>query len=163
MLSDASDDCFDADIELQMAQDVNENSRVILSNKTDKFGLQQIALDWRLTELDGHTMRVAALAMGRRMARDNIGRMQLFPWLLESPTLLPPKFKGGCHHMCTTRMSDDPKRGVVDSNCRVFGLENLYIGGSSVFTNSGLSNPTYTIVQLALRLGDHLNGRLERR
>jgi choline dehydrogenase-like flavoprotein len=53
-------------------------------------------------------------------------------------------------------MSDDPKTGVVDRNCRVHGLANLYIGGSSVFASGGFQNPTYTIVQLALRLGDHL-------
>ena len=58
--------------------------------------------------------------------------------------------------MCTTRMSDDPATGVVDRNCRVHGIANLYIGGSSVFATPGFQNPTYTIVQLALRLGDHL-------
>ena len=58
--------------------------------------------------------------------------------------------------MCTTRMSDDPTQGVVDRDCRVHGIANLYIGGSSVFATPGFQNPTYTIVQLALRLGDHL-------
>ena len=57
-------------------------------------------------------------------------------------------------------MSSNPKEGVVDGNCRVHDLENLYIGGSSVFATGGASNPTYTIVQLALRLADHLNQRL---
>ena len=60
------------------------------------------------------------------------------------------------HHMCTTRMSADPKAGVVDGNCRVHGIGNLYIGGSSAFATTGWINPTYTIVQMALRLGDHL-------
>ena len=53
-------------------------------------------------------------------------------------------------------MSDDPATGVVDRDCRVHGIDNLYIGGSSVFSTPGFQNPTYTIVQLALRLGDHL-------
>ncbi len=64
---------------------------------------------------------------------------------------------GGYHHMCTTRMSDDPATGVVDRNCRVHGIGNLYVGGSSVFATPGHANPTYTIVQLALRLADHLS------
>ena len=55
-----------------------------------------------------------------------------------------------------TRMSDAAATGVVDRNCKVFGMANLYIGGSSVFPTGGHANPTYTIVQLALRLGDHL-------
>ena len=54
-------------------------------------------------------------------------------------------------------MSDDPKTGVVDRDCRVHGIENLYIGGSSVFSSPGVSNPTFTIVELALRLADRVD------
>jgi choline dehydrogenase-like flavoprotein len=53
-------------------------------------------------------------------------------------------------------MSEDPAKGVVDADCKVHGITNLLIGGSSVFASTGFVNPTYTIVQLALRLGDHL-------
>jgi choline dehydrogenase-like flavoprotein len=67
---------------------------------------------------------------------------------------------GSYHHMCTTRMSADPATGVVDADCKVFGIDNLYIGGSSVFSTTSFVNPTYTIVQLALRLGDHVAGEL---
>ena len=65
--------------------------------------------------------------------------------------------------MCATRMSADPREGVVDADCKVHGVSNLYIGGSSVFATAGYANPTYTIVQLALRLGDHLGGVLKGR
>jgi len=53
-------------------------------------------------------------------------------------------------------MSRDPARGIVDANCRVHGSRNLYVVGSSVFPSGGAANPTLTIVQLALRLADHL-------
>lgn len=56
-----------------------------------------------------------------------------------------------------TRMSDDPNYGVVDKNCKVFGIKNLYMAGSSVFPTGGYSNPTLTIVQLSLRLAEYLN------
>jgi choline dehydrogenase-like flavoprotein len=59
-------------------------------------------------------------------------------------------------------MSDDATTGVVDRDCRVHSVANLYIGGSSVFASAGHANPTYTIVQLALRLGDHLGGLIAR-
>ena len=49
-----------------------------------------------------------------------------------------------------------PNLGVVDANCKVHGVANLYIAGSSVFTTGGASNPTLTIVALALRLADHM-------
>ena len=59
-------------------------------------------------------------------------------------------------------MHDDPRQGVVDADCRVHGIDNLYVAGSSVFPTSGAANPTLTIVALALRLADHLAGRPSR-
>jgi len=57
-------------------------------------------------------------------------------------------------------MHRDPKLGVVDETCRVHSLANLYVAGSSVFPSSGASNPTLTIVALALRLADHIKSHL---
>jgi choline dehydrogenase-like flavoprotein len=68
---------------------------------------------------------------------------------------------GGYHHMGTTRMGRTPAEGVVDADCRVFGVDNLYIAGSSVFSTGGHANPTLSIVQLALRLGEHLDRKLK--
>jgi choline dehydrogenase-like flavoprotein len=121
--------------------------------------MRRIALDWRLSAEDFATMRAAVTAFGAFTAEAGIGRLRVRDWLLaERP--LPPGIAedevGGFHHMCTTRMSADPRNGVVDAQCRVHGLSNLYLGGSSVFATPGHANPTYTIVQLALRLGDHL-------
>jgi choline dehydrogenase-like flavoprotein len=56
----------------------------------------------------------------------------------------------------TTRMAHEPAKGVVDADCRVFGVDNVFMAGSSVFPTGGFANPTYTIVALAIRLGDHL-------
>ena len=64
--------------------------------------------------------------------------------------------------MGTTRMHDDPRHGVVDKNCKVHGLGNLYIAGSSVFSTGGYANPTLTIVALAVRLSDHLGEIMKR-
>jgi choline dehydrogenase-like flavoprotein len=58
--------------------------------------------------------------------------------------------------MGTLRMSTDPKEGVTDSNCRVHGISNLYIGGAAVYPTAGAVNPTLTLVALSLRLADHL-------
>jgi choline dehydrogenase-like flavoprotein len=59
-------------------------------------------------------------------------------------------------------MSDNPREGVVDRNCRVHDIDNLYIGGCSTFATGGHANPTYTITQLALRLADHLGDEVLR-
>jgi choline dehydrogenase-like flavoprotein len=65
-------------------------------------------------------------------------------------------FSSRAHHLGTTRMSDSPVNGVVDRNCKVFGMSNLYVAGSSVFPTGGHANPTLTLIALTLRLADHL-------
>jgi choline dehydrogenase-like flavoprotein len=71
----------------------------------------------------------------------------------------PPAVFGNWHHLGTTRMHRDPSRGVVDENCRVHEMSNLYIAGGSVLPTGGYANPSLTIVALSLRLADHLRSR----
>ena len=80
--------------------------------------------------------------------------------MLEKPDEWPSTFTSGKHHCGTTRMSDSPTTGVVDSNCKVFDVDNLYISGSSVFPTIGHTNPTLNLVALSLRLADHLKEKL---
>jgi choline dehydrogenase-like flavoprotein len=95
------------------------------------------------------------------VGRQGLGRVKLPEWLLNDATGVWPKaLVGGAHHMGTTRMAEDPRLGVVDKNCLVHGLENLYIAGSSVFPTGGFANPTLTIVELALRLAQYLKQNL---
>ena len=144
-------------------QALNPESRVLLTRETDRLGLRRIALDCRLTEMDYRTLQRAAERFAMAFARRELGRIRLRKWVYEPRAPLPTVAEdevGGNHHMCTTRMAAAPEEGVVDRDCRVFGIDNLYIGGSSVFATSGHANPTYTIVQLALRLADHLHARL---
>jgi choline dehydrogenase-like flavoprotein len=80
--------------------------------------------------------------------------VQLSDFMLDKSQDIPVAHHA--HHMGTTRMSSDPRHGVVDENCRVHGVANLYVGGASVFPTGGGTNPTLTIVLLSLRLGKHL-------
>jgi choline dehydrogenase-like flavoprotein len=150
---------------ITLEQSLQPDSRVGLGPVRDAFGLRRVQLDWRLAEIDYRTLKVAILALGEHMIEQNIGRMRVRDGLLDDPVVLPEtagrNFTGGWHQMCTTRMDDDPRQGVIDRNCRVHGTANLYIGGSSVFASPGFTAPTYTIVQLALRLGDHLGFTLQ--
>lgn len=143
-------------------QVINPDSRVMLSDQTDMFGLRRIALDWRLSDIDLRTMRTACMDIAERFAASGTGRVQLKDWVL-AEHMDPPQLGTGNgevglhHHMCTTRMSSDPALGVVNADCRLHSVSNLYVGGCSVFASAGHANPTYTIVQLALRLGTHLS------
>jgi hypothetical protein len=132
----------------------NPDSRVTLSEDRDQLGLSRARLDWRLTELEKPSMAELVKAIGREFGRLNMGRVKLEDWLIDSSW--PASLHGANHHMGTTRMADDPKRGVVDRDCRVHGINNLYVAGSSVFPTSGSGVPTMSIVALALRLADHL-------
>ena len=66
---------------------------------------------------------------------------------------------GTGHQIGTTRMDDDPARGVTDGNAKVHYTNNLYVAGSSLFPRCGWSNPTLTIVATSIRLADHLKVR----
>lgn len=150
---------------IRIAQEAlpNPDSRVRLGGDRDALGLRRVAIDWRLSEIDVATMRTAVTAFGRHMAEEDIGRARVADWLMADPPAFPGVADdevGGKHHMGTTRMSVDDRTGVVDADCRVHGMANLFVGGSSVFPTTGHCNPTYTLTQLALRLGDHLTGWL---
>ena len=146
-------------VDISSEQALDPDSRVLLDHERDRFGLRRLVLDWRLGELDWHTVRTATMTFGRLLAEQDVGRLRVADWLIDGRPDFPGPADarvGGPHHMCTTRMSDSPRTGVVDRDCRVHGMANLYLGGSSVFATGGHANPTYTIVQLALRLADHL-------
>ena len=58
-------------------------------------------------------------------------------------------------------MSDDPTTGVVDANCQIHGIENLYVAGSACYATSGAPNPTLTLVALSLRLSDYVRNKIQ--
>ncbi|RXF74732.1 GMC oxidoreductase [Hansschlegelia zhihuaiae] len=130
----------------------NPDSRVYLIDAKDRFGQNRIALDWRVSADDLLRLRRTHELIGQAIGAAGLGRVQL--GIAETPDL--DMAFSGYHHMGTTRMHSDPRRGVVDANCRVHSVENLYIGGSSVFTTGGCANPTLTIVALAIRLAERL-------
>jgi choline dehydrogenase-like flavoprotein len=136
-------------------QEPNPESRVSLTDDVDSFGLRRIQMNWQLNDRDLKTIRGLAIEAAKEMARHDRARVQLAPFILDPDLEIP--VIGHSHHMGTTRMSANPRYGVVDENCRVHGIRNLYLAGSSVFPKCGGRNPTLTIVLLALRLGDFLS------
>ena len=148
-------------------QSLSLKSRITLDSELDRFGNKRILLDWRINDVDKYTIKRSAVRFGEIFAALDLGRVRLSDWLLHDETdyTLPGVEEdevGGNHHMCTTRMGVSPQEGVVDSNLRVFGFNNFFIAGSSVFSTGGHANPTFTIVQLTLRLVDYLNNNLKK-
>ncbi len=157
-------DEFDAFVQVTAEQAPNPDSRVLLSDDRDRLGLRKVALDWRTLDVDKATLKESIIELGRTFATANIGRIRVAEWLLDDQAEIagfPEGERGaGFHHIGTTRMGHSPKDGVVDKDGKVFGMDNLYIAGSSVFTTGGHVPPTFTIVQLALRLANHLDTKL---
>jgi len=138
----------------------NFDSRVMLGGERDALGMPRVRLDWRLTPLDRRSFRGFYEVLGRELGRAGIGRVRMNEWVLATETAWPKSLGGGWHHMGTTRMHADPKRGVVDADCRVHGLANLYVAGAAVYPTAGCANPTLTLVALSLRLSDRLKAVL---
>jgi choline dehydrogenase-like flavoprotein len=137
-------------------QSPNADSRLTLSARRDAFGVPLLCIDWRLTPRDRHSIASATLVVAEELGRLQLGRVQLADWLADESAPWPQPLWSGCHHMGTTRMSAHPDDGVVDADCRVHGLDNLYVASSSVFPTGGYVPPTLSIIALALRLSDHL-------
>jgi choline dehydrogenase-like flavoprotein len=136
----------------------NPDSRVTLVEKRDHFGMPRVRVDWRLNSRDRHGLDYLLNTMSKEFKRLNLGR------LVQDRSVdgqnWPVSITGGKHHMGTTRMHIDPKLGVVDPDCRLHSVANLYVAGSSVFPTGGFANPTLTIVALAIRLADHLKNHM---
>ncbi len=144
-------------IDLNIEQAPNRDSRVTLGPDRDALGQPRLILDWRLSETEHRTFARALHLLGLEFGRLGLGRVNIAAAQAPWP---PPDIRGSRHHMGTTRMSTDPRQGVVDADCRVHGIANLSIAGSSVFPTAGAANPTLTIVALALRLADRLRRHL---
>lgn len=148
---------------LRGEQAPNPDSRVtLLPDQRDATGMPRLRLDWRLLPQDRDSAAELVAAFGGEAERLGLGKVELAPWLRDpasnwvSDPLVSVHPLGGYHHMGTTRMADDPARGVTDGWGRVHDVPNLFIAGSSLFPTSGWANPTLTILALALRTADRI-------
>jgi choline dehydrogenase-like flavoprotein len=146
-------------IDLNFEQRPRFDSRVTLGKAVDRFGVRRVAVDWRLGDDDRRTATTALQWAAEAFGQIGLGRTRI-KLDLQNGKPWPEDMIGSSHHMGTARMAATPQKGVVNPDCRVHSVDNLYIAGSAVFPTSGYANPTLTIVALALRLADHLKGRL---
>ena len=131
------------------------DSRITLSETKDKFGVPLAKVDWKIDTNAKRSLARLAELMREEFLRTGLPEPTLEDWIVndrpEDATIIDV-----AHTLGTTRMSVDPATGVVDANCRVHGMENLYVTGGSVFPTSGHANPTLMLLSLTVRLADHL-------
>lgn len=136
----------------------NHASRIVLANERDAHGMQRVRLDFHVTEQDIEGIHRAHRLLDESFRRHGVGHVRFHDEDPRDGIRREMRAING-HFIGTTRMSDDPKSGVVDRDCKIFGLGNLYVASSSVFPTSSHANPTLTIVALAIRLADHLRAQ----
>jgi choline dehydrogenase-like flavoprotein len=143
-------------LENTVEQPPDPENRVTLSGERDRLGKNRVVLSWRFGDAERRTLARVQEIIGEELGRAGLGRLQI------EVDADPAGWQNhaGEHHMGATRMHVDPRKGVVDADCRVHDVGNLFIAGSSVFPTSGYANPTLTIVALAIRLADHLKARM---
>jgi choline dehydrogenase-like flavoprotein len=126
-------------------KDIRAEDRVVFSDReVDAYGMPRLRIEYALTERDRHTVEAAiadqqrgAAALGEEVP----GR---------GPALIPAG--SSLHYQGTTRMGEGDDGGsVCDPFSRVWGYDNLYVGGNGVIPTRTASNPTLTSVALAIR------------
>jgi choline dehydrogenase-like flavoprotein len=142
-------------IDVMAEQAPTMSSQVRLARQRDRLGVPMTILDWRLTSVDWDSIRRTVEIFGDAVREARVGTVISTLGAAKHP----PAVFGNWHHLGTTRMHHEPTRGVVDENCRVHEMTNLYIAGGSVFPTGGYANPSLTIVALSLRLADHLRSK----
>jgi choline dehydrogenase-like flavoprotein len=135
-------------------QTPDRSNRITLSDKEDILGIKKINIDWTISDEDKN---LAWRSLDLIAKDPSINRKGRFRVLKERESRLWSSQLGfGSHHIGTTRISSSYKTGVVDPKCRVYGTNNLYIGGSSVFPTGGHVPPTLTIVAMSIKLADDI-------
>jgi choline dehydrogenase-like flavoprotein len=137
-------------------QEPSPESRITLASRTDRFGVPRAKVRWQLTDKTWGTVVRVSRALESQFRQVGLGTLDIFPHIATDRTYWNVFPHDANHHMGGTRMASSPDAGVVDENCRVFGVENLFVASSSVFPTGGHSNCTLTIMALALRLAEHL-------
>lgn len=145
-------------IDCLVEQVPDPDSRITLASRKDEFGMPLPRIDWKISDLERRTVAELAMAFSKEMMRAGIQPPEEPQWLADGALDAIP-FSDMAHPIGTTRMADSPKAGVVDPDCRVHGLEGLFIAGTSVFPSASHVNPTLMVAAMSVRLADRLKSR----
>lgn len=144
------------DVHQMCEQSPDYDNRVTLGSTRDATGMPTVDVHFRWNLLDIQSILRTQEILQAAFADAGLGTLQL-----ARRGEMPVVAQMSSHHPSgTTRMSSDPRRGVVDSDCRVHGMANLFIASSSVFPTSGFAPPTLTVIALAIRIADTIKARL---
>lgn len=142
-----------ATISASWEQDPLFENRISLDNKKDQFGIPISVLNYKKNAIIKKTILDCLDEIDLYLKNNNSGKVEINNKFNNYEDYLTD---AGYHHLGGTRMGENINNSVIDSNMKVHNLSNLFIAGSSSFPSGGHANPTLTIIQLSLRLAEHL-------
>jgi len=150
------------EFQTRMEQAPNPDSRITIGPERDELGVPLANLHWQLTDLDKRSVRRINQVIGWEVGKAGFGRVKLKDFFRDdNDKSWPDGTNAGWHHMGTTRMGTDPNKSVVNSDCQVHGIDNLFVAGAGCYATAGAPNPTLTLIALSLRLSDYVRVRLQ--
>jgi choline dehydrogenase-like flavoprotein len=141
-------------LRLHCEQRPDSDSSITLSAERDSIGLLRARLDWCISDLEFKTIRTFAEAAAHSLAP--IAAVEPDPALIDNDPAFLDRCDDSNHHMGGMRMAVSPTNGVVTPDLLLHSTRNVYICSGAVFPTSGFSNPTHTVLALAMRLADLL-------
>jgi choline dehydrogenase-like flavoprotein len=147
-------------LEVHSEQEPRADSYIALSTSADAMQMPRVRLHWTVSDLTASTIKTVAKLLQKEFEQAGLGTVELLPWLTEGPDDPRRWFADTFHQAGGLRMATDETKGVVDASCKVFGSNNLYVASSAVFPTSSFSNPTMTIIALAIRISEEVARRL---
>lgn len=134
----------------------NRESRVLLSEQRDAFGVPRARIDLRFDRHDAASIVTSHKVIDKFLRDRGWGQLLYRQSENDQVQAVLDMASDGFHQIGTTRMSESANDGVVDRNCGCHDLVNLFIAGSSVFPTSGQANPTFLATALAVRTAYHV-------
>jgi len=127
-------------------------SRIAIDPSTvDASGLPAVVLNWQLSGDELSSFRDFALKVKQGLQDAGLGELKIDENLLALKSEYMDTLGDTYHQAGGTVMADSPESGVVDKNLKVFGTENLYIGGAGTFPSTSNANVTFTAIVFAER------------
>ena len=144
---------------MHIEEEPKENNKIILDEEKDKSGIPMVKLLYKKSHYSLKTAKLFLEEFGNLCLKDDLGRIAIKDSIYNLEEF--ENLGASCHHMGGTRMGIEKFNSVVNKDLKVHNINNLYINGSSSFVTGGYTNPTFTIVQLAVRLAEKIKERLQ--
>jgi hypothetical protein len=141
------------------------SNRIVLSDSVDALGQPLMRFEFRKTDDEERAFRftVEKICAFWERHMSGLATLDWIPAVADASARLVDLSVELAHPAGATRMGIDPASSVVDPWLRVHRVPNLSIASASVFPASGSANPTFTIMQLAMRAADAILARLRPR